>query len=178
MNCTLFLEYYNYNDDKFDVKDFYSNENSYVEMLQKYATSDSGFMDFNKKEDDVQYTKCECKLYDSDNNDMTIEKIVGYYNTTEMIMVIAELDLKTEEDEFDSELNGWVCEHERLEKKSSKLTPDERFMLEPKRDIKMIFKNLRNNDTYCTLQNTSILEKIDNEHYVLLVDKIIFTKKF
>lgn len=178
MNSTLFLEYYNYNDDKFDVKDYFSDSNSYIEALQKYSTQESNFMNVSeKKNNTIQYAKCDCKLYDENNEDLTIDKLVGFYNTNEMIMLVVELKLDTEDEEFDSELNGWYNEHKELDKIKN-IEEDKRFLLEPKRDIKMIFNNLKNKETYCTLSNTTILEKMDNEHYIIIVDKVIFTKSF
>lgn len=178
MKCNIFLPYYNYNDDKFDVKDYFSDSQSYIDALNKYATQDSNFMAFTKKEDEVQYAKCECTLFDEDNEEMTIDKFVGYFNRDNSIMLILELNLENEDEEFDVELNGWVNEHEKLDKFSSKIKEDERVLLEPKRDIKVVFNNLANKETYCTLVNSMLIDRIDKEHYVLIVDKVVFTKSF
>lgn len=181
MNCFVFLEYFNYNDNKFNVNEFYNDSNSYIEALNKYASIDSAeLMKTNEKMEnfETQYAKCECILYDSENKPMTVDKFVGYYNSNEMAMFIIELKLDTEDEEFDSELNGWYQEHLNIDKKAPWLNGNDRFNIEPKRDVKVIFNNNANKETYCTLCNTSIIEKIDNEHYVIIVDKVIFTKNF
>lgn len=177
MTCNLFLPYYNYNDDKFDVKDFYNDNNSYIEALKKFSMQETEMMNFNKSEDEIQYSKCECNLYDENNNPLTIDQIVGYYNTSQMIMLVVELNMDTEEEEFDMELNNWFEEHNKLDKIKN-IDEDKRFLLEPKRDVKVIFKNLANKDTYCILTNTMILERLDTTHYAILVDSVVFTKEF
>jgi len=180
MKCTLFLPYYGFNDADSNLDDFYKDSDAYIQALNNYSMTETQMMETKSKQDDVQYAKCECTLYDSDNNEMTVDKLVSYYDSNKLIMLMVELDLDTEEEEFDSELNGWVNEHKRLDMADIMKTLDEgeRFAIEPKRDVKLTFNNLANKETYCTLVNTMLFEKIDSVHYVFIVDKIIFTKNF
>lgn len=177
MEGTIFLQYYNYNDDNFELKDYFKDSQSYIDALQNFATSDTNFMQVNKKEDEVQYAKCQCKIYDENNAPLDIDTFVSYYNTTEMIMFVLELNLDSEDEEFDMELKEWVENHERLDKVPN-LDEDKRFLLEPKRDLKFIFNNKENKETYALLSNTMIIEKLDIQHYVVVVDKVIFTRNF
>lgn len=177
MKCMMYMPYYGYGEDNSNLENFYSDSNSYVEALRKYAMQDSPEMAYEHKKEDVKYTNSECNLYDSDNQPMTIDEIVGYYGKDEMIMMIAEFNLAAMNEDFESELNSWANDHERLDKETN-IDQDERMLVEPKRDLKIVFKNLKGNDTYCTLSNAMILEKVDNEHYVLIVNKVIFTKNF
>lgn len=176
MKSTIFLQYYSFEDDKFDVKDYFSKENSYVEALRKYAMSDGDLMSVTDTEKEIKYASCEAVIKDEDGNDMTIDKFVGYYNYNGLIMLLLELDPNNVEEEFDSEFNGWIEEHNRLDK--VRVPEEKRYLLEPKRDIKMIFNNLANKETYCTLVNASIIDKVDNNQYVIIVDNVVFTKTF
>ena len=177
MKCVLYIPYYGYGDDKFDANGFYGDSNSYIEALRKYSMQDSTEMQYEAKDNEVKYTKCNCTLYDENNEPMTIDKFVGYYNTNELIMIGMEFDLSTMEDDFESELNSWYNDHKRLDDEPN-IDEDQRFLVEPKRDLKVVFKNLKDKDTYCTLSNVMMLEKVDNEHYFMIVNKVIFTKKF
>ena len=177
MKCDLYIPYYGYDDKKFDMNDFYSDSNSYIDALRKYATQDSDEMQYDSSMNETKYAKCKCTLYDEDNNPMTLDKLLGYYGKNELIMMILEIDLSSAEEEFEGELNTWVNDHYRLDSKFERCDND-RFLVEPKRDLKIVFKNLKGNDTYCTLANTMMFEKGDAEHYFIIVDKVIFTKSF
>lgn len=177
MKCDLYIPYNSYDDNKFDMNYFYSDSNSYIEALRKYAMHDSEEMQYELEKSETKYAKCKCTLYDENNTPMTIDKLLGYYGKNELIMMILEIDLSSAEEEFEGELNGWVNDHYRLDLKFDSSSED-RCLLEPKRDLKVVFKNLKGNDTYCVLSNTMLLEKGDAEHYFIIVDKVIFTKSF
>lgn len=178
MKCNLYLETYNDDiDSKFDIGNYYKDSDAYIKALNSYAMQETDFMKIDTNNSNKKYTKCSCLLYDDNNEPMTIDKFVGYYNSDSMTMLVIELVMDSLEDEFDSEFNGWFNEHKSLEK-IKKITDEERFTLEPKMDVKLTFLNLANKETYCTLSNVSFIDKIDSNKYAILVDKIIFTKTF
>ena len=177
MEGTIFLQYYNYNDDNFDVGEYFKDSQSYIDALNKFATSDSNFMQVNKNDDNIQYAQCHCKIYDEDNNLLDIDKFVSYYNSNEMVMLVLELELDSADEEFHVELKDWVESHERLDKIPN-LDEDKRFLVEPKRDLKFIFNNKSNKETYALLSNSMLIDRIDLQHYVIIVDKVIFTQTF
>lgn len=177
MNSTIFLGYNSYNDDNnFDVTNYYSSSDDYIKALEKYGSAGSEMAKIERHTSDLSFAKCQCLISDENDKDMSIDDFVSLYNKQGMSMLVLNLNLETEDEEFDMELNGWFMEHEQIAK--LQLNDYDKFLLEPSRSIKVIFNNKANKETYCTLENVRIVDRITQEKYVVLVDKVIFTKSF
>jgi hypothetical protein len=172
MKAEIYIPF-NSDRDTEDYSNFYQKPNSYLEALHQYSMCESDEMKIKHKENIVSYAKCNCVLYDGEGEEMDIDKLVSLYSKSKTDLVF-ELDFTSADEDFLTEFEQWVDEHNRLKKQPE----DIRLRAEKRIDFKLIVKNKQNMDTYCTFNNTLLLDVIDNEHFYVLVDKVIFTQNF
>jgi len=200
MEVILFLPYYDYNDGAFGVSnDYYKSEEDYANMIrQEYDKNkdvvfnsmldarngsrslvqgvDGQTYKFGEKvsqsEDKVAYSSCVGELSDADGNDETVDGIITKFAQQRQFIEIAEFDLDTSEEEFETELSLWVREHVNINKYKDELGEDWVLTKEPKRNLKVQFKNNANQDTYAILEDCRIMDIIDKNSFVLFVERI------
>lgn len=199
MEVTLYLPYYDYNDGNFDVSNDYYNEKEYSEAMSNEfnrskdvvynsvlaAKNGSGRLvqgtdghtyRFGEKasqsEDKVAYSSCVSELSDADGNDETVDGIITKFARQKQFIEIVEFDLDTSEEEFETELSLWVREHVNINKYKDELGEDWVLTKEPKRNLKVQFKNNANQDTYAILEDCRIMDIIDKNSFVLFVERI------
>ena len=204
MEVTLYLPYYDYNDGAFDVNGEYYNENEYIDAISSeynknkdivfnsmldynngsrnvFAGTDGQTYKFGSKvsqnEDKVAYSSCEGVLYnedgEKDNVDMLIEKFARQESFVEMI----EFDMDTPEEEFETELSLWTREHSKINSYKVQQGEEWAWVNEPKRNVKIAFKNKANEDVYAVLENCKIMDIVDRNMYIVFVEKISLIDK-
>lgn len=199
MKVNFFLPYYDYNDGAFDVSnDYYSNDEYSKMVAEEYEKNKdvvyNSMMDvkngqgslvkgmdgqtykFGQKtsqsEDKVAYSSCEGELLDVNGGDETIDGFISKFAAQKQFLEIVEFDLDTSEEEFETELSLWIREHKTINKYGEKLGDDWVLAKEPKRNLKLHFKNNANEDIYAILVDCRIMEVINNTSFVLFVEKI------
>ena len=205
MKVTLYLPYYDYNDGAFDVSDdYYKNEGDYAKMIeQEYNKnkdivynsmldakngstslvqgSDGQMYKFGQKtsqnEEKVAYSKCEGVLSSIDGSDETIDGFIEKFASQKQFLEIVNFDLDTIEEEFETEITLWVREHNSINKYGEKLGDDWVLTKEPKRNLKVHFKNKSNEDIYAVLEDCKIMDIIDNSSFILFVERITLVDK-
>lgn len=205
MEVTLYLPYYDYNDGAFDVSDdYYKNEGDYAKMIeQEYNKnkdivynsmldakngstslvqgSDGQMYKFGQKtsqnEEKVAYSKCEGVLSSIDGSDETIDGFIEKFASQKQFLEIVNFDLDTIEEEFETEITLWVREHNSINKYGEKLGDDWVLAKEPKRNLKVHFKNKSNEDIYAVLEDCKIMDIIDNSSFILFVERITLVDK-
>ena len=205
MKVTLYLPYYDYNDGAFDVSnDYYKNEEDYAKMVeQEYnknkdivfnsmldAKNGSGSLvqgsdgqtykfgqQTSQNEDKVAYSSCEGILFDIGGSEDTVDGFISKFAAQKQFLEIVEFDLDTSEEEFESEISLWIREHNNINKYVDKLGEDWVLAKEPKRNVKVQFKNNANEDVYAVLENCKILEIIEKNSFVLFVERITLVDK-
>jgi len=204
MKVTLYLPYYDYNDGAFDVNNEYYNENEYINAISNEYNKNkdiiyNSMMDFkngsqggligsdgktykfgsktSQNEDKVSYSSCEGIIYDEDGNEDNIDKIIEHFAKTESFVELVEFDMDTPEEEFETELSLWKKEHENINQYKSIQGEEWAWVNEPKRNVKMSFKNKANETIYAVLENCKIMDIVDRNMYILFVEKISLIDK-
>lgn len=199
MKVTLFLPYYDYNDGNFDVSNDYYSEDEYSNAISKNFNeskdivynsvlaakngtgslvqgSDGHTYKFGQKtsqsEDKVAFSKCEGILSDINGEEDTVDSIISKFASQKQFLEIIDFDLDTSEEEFETELSLWTREHNSINKYKDQLGEDWVLAKEPKRNLKIHFKNKANQDTYAIFEDCRIMDIMDKTSFVLFVEKI------
>jgi hypothetical protein len=199
MEVTFYLPYYDYNDGAFDVDNSYYNEEEYAKaMSDEYNKNKdivyNSMMDFkngsrglfegtdgkvykfgektHQSEDKVAYSSCEGELLDVNGGDETIDGFISKFAAQKQFLEIVEFDLNTVEEEFESEVSLWVKEHNNINKYINELGEDWVLAKEPKRNIKLQFKNNANQDVFAVLEDCKIMDIIEDNSFILFVERI------
>ena len=199
MKVTLFLPYYDYNDGNFDVSNDYYSEDEYSNAMSKNFNeskdivynsvlaakngtgslvqgSDGHTYKFGQKmshfENKVAFSKCEGILSDISGEEDTVDSIISKFASQKQFLEIIDFDLDTSEEEFETELSLWTREHNSINKYKDKLGEDWVLAKEPKRNLKIHFKNKANQDTYAIFEDCRIMDIMDKTSFVLFVEKI------
>jgi len=200
MNITVYLPYYEYNDNDFEVdKDYYKSNDEYFNAIRENIQSTrndviQGMNNYmnngsvkaykdeygqtyryaNKEresEDKVAYSKCEALIYDSNGKEETVDNFISDYVSKEMQLYVFKFNLDTADEEFEQEVNLWNTEHNKLQKYNER-DEDWVFENEPIRNIKIKFTNNANEEKYAELVNCKLMEKQSLNIYVVLVEEI------
>lgn len=199
MEVTLYLPYYDYNDGNFDVSNDYYSEDEYSNAMSKNFNeskdivynsvlaakngtgslvqgSDGHTYKFGQKtsqsEDKVAFSKCEGILSDISGEEDTVDSIISKFASQKQFLEIIDFDLDTSEEEFETELSLWTREHNSINKYKDQLGDDWVLAKEPKRNLKVHFKNKANQDTYAIFEDCRIMDIMDKTSFVLFVEKI------
>ncbi len=200
MNITVYLPYYEYNDNDFEVdKDYYKSNDEYFNAIRENIQSTrndviQGMNNYmnngsvkaykdeygqtyryaNKEresEDKVAYSKCEALIYDSNGKEETVDNFISDYVSKEMQLYVFKFNLDTADEEFEQEVNLWTTEHNKIQKYNER-DEDWVFENEPIRNIKIKFTNNANEEKYAELVNCKLMEKQSLNIYVVLVEEI------
>lgn len=198
MEVTIYLPYYDYNDSSFDVNDnYYSSEEDYINAVSnEYNKSkdivynsmamhkkggsligvDGNMYKFGQShydsDDRISYSKCESVIFNDEGKEDDVDTIIEHFAKQESFVEMIELNLDTSEEEFESEISLWSREHNKINKYKNKLGEEWVWVNEPKRDIKLHFKNKANEDIYAVFENCKIMDKVDTNMYIVFVEKI------
>ena len=199
MEVTLFLPYYDYNDGNFDVSNDYYNEKEYSDAMSNEfnrskdvvynsilaAKNGSGRLvqgmdghtyKFGQKasqsEDKVAYSQCNGELFDINGDSDTVDNFISKFASQKQFLEMVEFDLDTSEEEFETELSLWTREHNSINQYKDKLGEDWVLAKEPKRNLKVQFKNKANQTVYAVLEDCRIMDIIEKTSFVLFVEKI------
>ena len=199
MKVTLYLPYYDYNDSEFDADESYYGEGEYssavyddfmrnkdvVEShMNDYRNGSRGvFTDTDgktykfctktqEKDDKVSYSSCEASLYDEDGADETVDGLIQKFAMQKDFIEMIEFDLDTSEEEFETECSIWENEHDGINSYRDKAGDEWVASKEPKRNVKMHFKNKANEDIYAVLENCKIMDNSERGTFIVYVEKI------
>lgn len=199
MEVTLYLPYYDYNDGAFDVNNDYYDEDEYINAVSSEYNKNKDIIynsvrdakngvgsllqggdgqtyKFGQKtsqsEDKVAYSKCNGTLYDIDGSKDTVDGFIKKFAAQKQFLEIVEFDLDTVEEEFETEISLWVKEHNNINSYADKLGEDWVLAKEPKRNIKLHFKNNANEDIFAVLENCKIMDIIEDNSFILFVERI------
>lgn len=199
MEVTLYLPYYDYNDGAFDVNNDYYNEEDYINAVSSEYNKNKDIV-FNsmldakngsgslvqgsdgqtykfgqqtaQSEEKVAYSKCEGVLWDIGGSKDTVDGFIDKFAKQEQFLEIVEFNLDTVEEEFETEVSLWVKEHNNINQYADKLGEEWVLAKEPKRNIKVQFKNNANQDVYAVLEDCKIMDIIEDNSFILYVERI------
>ena len=204
MKVTLYLPYYDYNDDVFNVNDKYYGDGEYANAIADEFNKNkdivyNSMLDYNngarnafvgsdgqtyklgqktsQNEDKVAYASCEGVIYNEDGETDNVDLLIGHFAKQESFVEMVEFDMDTPEEEFETELSLWTKEHTSINKYKPLRGEEWAWGNEPKRNVKISFKNKANETIYAVLEDCKIMDIVDRNMYILFVDKISLIDK-
>jgi hypothetical protein len=204
MEVTLYLPYYDYNDDAFNASDDYYADGEYANAVSQeynknkdvvynsmldykegrggvFSGVDGQTYKFGQKtsqnEDKVAYSTCKATLYNEDGDDETVDGLITMFAKQQPFVEMVEFDLDTVEEEFESEMNMWDREHTKINSYRMKAGDQWVASKEPKRNVKMHFKNMAGEDIYAVLEDCKIMDDSERDNWILYVNRISLIDK-
>jgi len=204
MEVTLYLPYYDYNDDAFNASDEYYGDGEYTNAIADefnrskdvvynsmvnakngqgslVSGMDGHTYKFGQKtsqsEDKVSYSSCKATLYDEDGEDDTVDGVITKFAKQTPFMEMVEFNLDTVEEEFEGEMNVWSREHNKINSYRQKAGDEWVASKEPKRNVKMHFKNKAGEDIYAVLEDCKIMDNSERDNWILYVNRISLIDK-
>ena len=116
-------------------------------------------------------------LFNAKGDEDTVDGFIEKFAQQKQFLEIVEFNLDTSEEEFETELALWVKEHNSINQYVDKLGEDWVLAKEPKRNLKLNFKNNANEDIYAVLVDCRIMDADKGGSLVLFVEKITLIDK-
>jgi hypothetical protein len=204
MEVTLYLPYYDYNDDAFSASEDYYSDGEYANAIADdynrnkdivynsmvdfkegrggvFSGADGQTYKFGQKtsqnEEKVAYSSCNATLYDEEGEDDTVDGLITKFAKQESFIEMVEFDLDSVEEEFESEMNMWSREHTKINSYLGKVGEAWVASKEPKRNLKMHLKNNAGEDVYALLENCKIMDNSERDNWILYVERISLIDK-
>ena len=204
MRVTLYLPYYDYNDSEFAADESYYGEGEYTDAVYNdfmrnkdivnshmtqykngsrdvFTATDGKTYKFGtkaqQKDDKVAYSPCEAMLYNDEGADESVDGLIQKFATQKGFIEMLELDLDTSEEEFETECTLWENEHNNINAYRNKAGDSWVAANEPKRNVKMHFKNKADEDIYAVLENCKIMDNSERGTLIVYVEKISLIDK-
>lgn len=153
MNGILYIPYVNteLDDNKFDYNgpsfDYMSKLNEVEsniiggEFYQNHRQNNSfgiNYKDNNDYTDQISFYELDCLFFDHDENNMTIDQLLLYYQNKNSFMFIFSFDHDNSNEECLIELKSWITESNKVNNMPSDIYSDEiKIELLPKRQFKI-----------------------------------------
>lgn len=117
-------------------------------------------------------TETIAKIHDMYNQPISIDTLIDYYKNGDMFILDIQLPVYEHNDILESEVKSWIKETLKINREPM-FTDEERLMGYTARDFKLEFPNSKSS---AILQNTKMLDIVNNHTFAFLVEKIIFLK--
>ena len=187
MRCKIYIPFQNYDAETGFNTNITFTEEEYVNYItSEYNRNKLTFDDMNnfsmgamnqnntvpswmKKKEKVSYIEGDASLLDIDNNEETIDNLLGYFKSGEMFIEQFFFDENPKLEDIYDEFKIWFRESEQINR-SSKLTDDENLRFLPKKEFKVSFGEKSN----AILHDCRLMERFSSRRYAVLVDKIEF----
>ena len=200
MEAKVYLQYASYDDNLFSVSEsYYKDENEYINAITEdydrnkdivtnsvldmiegsgrlYSGADGNTYTFGQKsvqaEEKYSYTKCDCTIFNEDGEDESVDSIISKLVSQQPTVYMFELDRDTSEEEFEEELRMWVNDHNGIDQYKPFKGDEWAWVNEPVRNVKISFKNKRNETVNIMLIDCRILDIIDKSSYILYIERM------
>jgi hypothetical protein len=129
-----------------------------------------------QKEEKYSYAKCDCTVFNEDGEDESVDSMISRLVSQQPTVYMFELDRDTSEEEFEEELRMWVNDHNGINQYKSFKGEEWAWANEPVRNMKVSFKNKRNETVNIMLIDCRILDIVGNSSYILYIERMEMTK--
>lgn len=126
----------------------------------------------NFKRQQTYMTDTKVIVCDMNNRRISIDMLLDYYRTGEMFILDLQLPVYEQNEELEPEMKAWIRETLQINN-APNLTDEERLVGYTKRDFRLEFPNSKST---ALLQNTKLVDIVNNHTFAFLVEKIIFVK--
>lgn len=200
MEAKVYLQYVSYDDSLFSAsEDYYKGENDYINAITEdynrnkdivtnsvldmiegsgrlYSGADGNTYAFgqktSQKEEKYSYAKCDCIIFNEDGEDESVDSMISRLVSQQPTVYMFELDRDTSEEEFEEELRMWVNDHNGINQYKPFKGEEWAWANEPARNVKVSFKNKRNETVNIMLIDCRILDIVDNSSYILYIERM------
>lgn len=200
MEGKVYLQYIAYDDNLFSVgEDYYKDENEYINAITEdydrnkdivtnsvldmmegsgrlYSGVDGNTYAFGQKtpqkEEKYSYAKCDCTVFNEDGEDESVDSMISRLVSQQSTVYMFELDRDTSEEEFEEELRMWVNDHNGINQYKAFKGEEWAWANEPARNVKVSFKNKRNETVNIMLIDCRILDIVGNSSYILYIERM------
>lgn len=200
MEAKVYLQYIAYDDNIFSVsEDYYKDENEYINAITEdydrnkdivtnsvldmmegsgrlYSGADGNTYAFGQKtpqkEEKYSYAKCDCTVFNEDGEDESVDSMISRLVSQQPTVYMFELDRDTSEEEFEEELRMWVNDHNGINQYKAFKGEEWAWANEPARNVKVSFKNKRNETVNIMLIDCRILDIVGNSSYILYIERM------
>lgn len=204
MEAKVYLQYVSYDDSLFSAsEDYYKDENDYINAITEdynrnkdivtnsvldmiegsgrlYSGTDGNTYAFGQKtpqkEEKCSYTKCDCTIFNEDGEDESVDSMITRLVSQQPTVYMFELDRDTSEEEFEEELRMWANDHNGINQYKAFKGEEWAWANEPVRNVKVSFKNKRNETVNIMLIDCRILDIVDNSSYILYIERMEMIK--
>jgi len=197
MEAELFIQYYGYEDDEFEIdNDFYKNGEYEKVVSNEYAKSKDdvfnsmttykfkssnvssspweqyGITSKSSGEERVVYSSSKCVLYSENGEDENVDGIIDKFVAQKPFVEMIELDLDSSEEDFIYEFSMWIREHNKINEYASKNGEDWGWKNEPIRDLRISFINKATEKVFAKLSNCRIMDIVDEKTLIVFIEKL------
>ena len=200
MEAKVYLQYIAYDDNIFSVsEDYYKDENEYINAITEdydrnkdivtnsvldmmegsgrlYSGADGNTYAFGQKtpqkEEKYSYAKCDCTVFNEDGEDESVDSMISRLVSQQPTVYMFELDRDTSEEEFEEELRMWTNDHNGINQYKAFKGEEWAWANEPARNVKVSFKNKRNETVNIMLIDCRILDIVDDSSYILYIERM------
>lgn len=204
MEAKVYLQYIAYDDNLFSVsEDYYKDENEYINAITEdydrnkdivtnsvldmmegsgrlYSGADGNTYAFGQKtpqkEEKYSYAKCDCVIFNENGGDESVDEIISKMVSQQPVIYMFELDRDTSDEEFEEELRVWVNDHNGINQYKPFKGEQWAWTNEPLRDVKVSFKNKRDETVNMKLCDCRILDIVDDSSYILYIERMEMIK--
>lgn len=204
MEAKVYLQYASYDDNLFSASEsYYKDENEYINAITEdydrnkdivtnsvldmiegsgrlYSGADGNTYAFgqktSQKEEKYSYAKCDCTIFNEDGEDESVDSMITRLVSQQPTVYMFELDRDTSEEEFEEELRVWVNDHNGINQYKAFKGEEWAWANEPVRNVKVSFKNKRNETVNIMLIDCRILDIVDNSSYILYIERMEMIK--
>ena len=117
--------------------------------------------------DNAKYFSCPAEIYDADHNEETVDNIITYCFSNDVVINTIAFNMEEMCDEFYENIRFWESDHVEINKHINELGEDKVWKNEPLRNLKIEFVNKANETKFANLINCRILEINNNEFTIL-----------
>lgn len=194
MKAKLYIPYFGYSD-SFDADGVYKTENDYIKAMEdaynstkdvitsmmsdgvvkNYSGLDGATYSFGKQEsksEKILYAPCDAVLVNESGKDEDIDGIITHFAKGDEFFEDIALDIDNASDDFQSEFFMWVNEHQSVLKNGAELGDAWCWQHQPKRELKLEFKNLAGETVYASLAGCKIWSMKQKNQPSIYIEKL------
>lgn len=184
MKIKCMIPYYDYNDNSFEVDESYYGNNGYeIALKESYNAMNSiqnGVMynydmkGIKNSENDfkLSYASCDAILYNSNGDEETIEKLIGYTTLDEPYFCALEFDDFKMDEQFEYELKNWCMLYKKLS--NLPISDELKFEKQTPMDLKFKFSDNLGFETCIDCKGAKII--FHDTVVGLIIDKLEMNK--
>lgn len=197
MKVKVYMPYFSYTNDDFDVENAYKSESDYVKAMEEaynstkdiitetmsgsysgnFTGTDGNTYKFGAKEakkDKISFTGCECVIYNEAGKPDSVDGLIDHFAKGDDFLETIVADLDGAPEEFLTQWGSWIGEHKRVNRagEEGRKNGEWCWINQPVRELRIEFKNKANETVYAKLINCKIAESTVKNMILIFTEKL------